>query len=161
MRCWDLEGREEVTLWEHREGCLEEVVQGLWGLRVQEEGCPEWGCGAIALRVTKEGRPGGGFFTWAFSEGVDTGEAEKGKGICGEEATRSQVVGPGLACAQAGRRRCPRHWTSGAGPPPVASEVGFWIQLPPRASDRPFPCLWVLLMTGSRPCRCPRASSTG
>lgn len=64
MRCWDQEGREEVTLWEHREGCLEKVVQGLWG-----------------LRVTMEGLPGPGFFTPAFGDGIDAGEAEKGKGI--------------------------------------------------------------------------------
>ena len=64
MRYWDQEGREEVTLWEHREGCLEEVVQSLWG-----------------LRVTKEGLPGGEFLTRAFGEGADSGEAEKGKGI--------------------------------------------------------------------------------
>ena len=51
-------------MWEHREGCLEEVVQSLWG-----------------LRVTKEGLPGGNFLTRAFGEGADAGEAEKGKGI--------------------------------------------------------------------------------
>ena len=38
-------------------------------------------CGALALRATKEGLPGGGFFEWAFNEGGEVGEAEKGKGI--------------------------------------------------------------------------------
>ena len=86
------------------------------------------------------------------------------------------MVGPGLACAQAGRRRCPQHWISGAGPPPVVSEVGFWIQLPPRASDASLPmpvgppddreqalsvpeCLQCGLMTTGRHVTCLRATS--
>lgn len=41
MRCWDQEGREEVTLWEHREGCLGEVV---WGYSPQgDQGRAAWG----------------------------------------------------------------------------------------------------------------------
>lgn len=41
MRCWDQEGREEVTLWEHREGCLGEVV---WDSSPQgDQGRAAWG----------------------------------------------------------------------------------------------------------------------
>lgn len=64
----------------------------MWGAGARREGKRElcgstgraaWGrwCGAIALRVTKEGLPGGRFFERAFGEGVDAGEAGKGKGI--------------------------------------------------------------------------------
>lgn len=54
-----------------------------------------------------------------------------------------------------------RHWASWVGPPPVAREVGFWIQLRPRVSDASHHMPVGPPDDRRGHCRCPNVSSAG